>query len=229
MTTIPPARKGKYCAEAGFTLVELLVALVLLSFVSVALFTALRFGVMAWARGNAQAGATEEVIFTQGFLRRLIENAYPLFLSNDPTHPHVAFEGAPNTLTLLAPTPAVLSDGGLSWFALSVEMHKGIEDLKLQSSPELTPAGGTAAATKRNLLQGAAHIEFGYFGRGRSDRGPQWRERWSGEASTPELVRVRVDFAADDPRLWPEFVVAPRIGVDVGCAYDALTKRCKGR
>lgn len=45
----------------------------------------------------------------------------------------------------------------------------------------------------------------------------------------PELVRVRLYFAEGKGRLWPELFIATRIAADVACAYDSLTKRCRGR
>jgi len=52
---------------------------------------------------------------------------------------------------------------------------------------------------------------------------------WTLPSRLPRLVRVKIEFPDGDARFWPELLVAPRIDVDVGCVYDALTKRCRGR
>jgi general secretion pathway protein J len=184
---------------------------------------------MAWARGNAQAERVEQVAFAQSLLRRLLANAYPLFLANDPTRTHVTFDGSAKAVTFLAPAPIAMDGGGLSWFALSADVHNGRADLVMATRPELAVQGAPATPAKRVLLGGAQTVEFAYFGMARSDRAAQWHDDWTGAAAIPELIRVRVRFVADDARVWPELVVAPRIGVDVGCAYDTLTRRCKGR
>jgi general secretion pathway protein J len=212
--------------EAGFTLVELLVAIALLSFVSVALFGSLRFGTMAWSRGQAHTEQTEHIAGAQNLLRRLIADAYPLFLSDDPTRPQVAFDGTSKSVSFLAPVPIALGAGGRSRFSLSVDQHNGRGDLVIATAPELA---SSASGVKKTLLAGVQAAEFAYFGRTRSERAAQWHDDWSGESSMPELVRLRVRFATDDARRWPELVVAPRIGVDVGCVYDTLTRRCRGR
>ncbi len=58
---------------------------------------------------------------------------------------------------------------------------------------------------------------------------PSWRTSWSNEKTLPQLVRIYAVFPDGDARIWPEFVVAPRVSVDVNCLYDALTKYCQGR
>jgi general secretion pathway protein J len=229
---LPPPERGRVgvgVGEAGFTLVELLVALTLLSFVSLALFGALRFGIMAWARGTAHVERVEDVAFVQGFLRRLIADEYPMFLSNDPTRPHVDFEGTAGSLSFLAPAPIAIARGGRSRFALSVDRHHGRADLVIASRPELTARDDASTSIRKVLLAGVQTVEFSYFGRRRSDGVAQWRDAWVGELTMPALVRVQVRFAADDARLWPDLVLAPRIAVDVGCVYDTLTRRCRGR
>jgi general secretion pathway protein J len=217
------------CREAGFTLVELLVALTLLSFVSLALFGSLRFGMMAWSRGHAHAERTEHIASVQDILRRLIADAYPLLVSGDPTRPHVAFDGTAGSLSFLASVPIALGAGGRSRFALSADTHDGRIDLVIATQPELADREDSATALRKTLLARVQAVEFAYFGRARSDKAAQWHDDWIGKTSMPELVRVRVRFAGDDARRWPELVVAPRIAVDVGCVYDTLTKRCRGR
>lgn len=216
-------------AEAGFTVVELLVALTLLSFLSVALFGTLRFGFTAWTRGGAHAEASEQIAMAQEALRRLIADAYPLFLSADPRNLHIAFDGTSGSLAFLAPTPLAIGGGGGSRFVLSTERHGRGTDLVLAAKPELAEPDDATTAIKKTLLADAQAVEFSYLGRRRSDPAAQWHDAWTGETEMPALVRVQVRFAADDPRLWPELMIAPRIGADVGCVYDSLTKRCRGR
>jgi general secretion pathway protein J len=211
--------------EAGFTVVELLVALTLLSFLSVALFGTLRFGFTAWTRGGAHAEATEQTAMVQDLLRRLIADAYPFFLSTDPRNLRIAFDGTSQSLALLAPTPIAIGGGGRSNFVLSAQRHGDRVDLVIAAKPEL--AEGTSI--KKTLLADSQAVAFSYFGRRRSDPGAQWHDAWTGETEMPALVRVQIRFAADDARVWPELVVAPRIAADVACVYDTLTKHCRGR
>jgi prepilin-type N-terminal cleavage/methylation domain-containing protein len=86
--------------EAGFTLVELLVAIALLGILNIALFGSLRFGVSAWGRGTARADAAAEIprkIFSTGFLP-------------NPTHYFCATSGAGDTsISTAARNPSISS------------------------------------------------------------------------------------------------------------------------
>jgi general secretion pathway protein J len=213
--------------EAGFTLVELLVAIVLLSLLSGIMLGSLQFGLKAWARGTAHADEVGNSVVAQQFLRRTLEEAYPFFTSEDPSRRRVEFAGSIDSLSFLAPAPAALGGGGRSRIALSVHWHDGRAHLMVSAAPELAGEAPASAATR--LLAEVASVELAYFGQGRSDRAPAWHSQWRDEIALPQLVRVRVRFPAGDARSWPDLVVPTRIAVDVGCTYDPLSKRCRGR
>jgi general secretion pathway protein J len=121
-----------------------------------------------------------------------------------------------------------LGGGGRSWLRLSLDRHDQRTGLVLLSQPELAdPQIGSPL--KKPLMANVQRVDFSYYGRLRSDRIVQWRDRWIGEGTLPELVRIRMEFPASDPRVWPELVIKPRIAVDVACSYETLTKSCRGR
>jgi general secretion pathway protein J len=214
-------------SDAGFTLVEVLAALALLSLLSLTLIGALRFGLAAWERAETHAERVDNVVLAQNFLRRLIEDAYPFFSAADPTRGEIDFEGTAVGLRLLAPTPQALGGSGRSRVSLSIERREERLDLVVAVRPEL--AGDTGTATRRVLVGDVQSVELSYFGKGRSERAPGWRNQWTKEQALPQLVRIEVQFPAGDKRTWPELVAGPRISVDVGCVYDPLNKQCRGR
>jgi general secretion pathway protein J len=213
--------------EAGFTLVELLVALALFSLLCTLLFGNVRFGMRAWQYGAVHAEQVDHTTVVQGLLRRIIEEAYPLFLGADPAHPHVDFNGKPTSLDFLSSAPTAAGAGPRYRFRVAAEQVGGRTDLVMMSRPELaSPAG---AAIRTVLLADIERLEFSYFGSTLSDSTAQWRDEWLQEAAAPRLVRVRTWFPMHDSRRWPDLLVTPRISADVSCVYDALTKRCLGR
>ena len=215
--------------EAGFTLVEVLVAVTLLSLLSMALFFSVRFGVTAWQRGTNRSDQVHASMLIQDLLRRLIGAAYPLLLSDGSGKGWIDFSGSSKSLDFLAPVPVALASGGRGRFMLSSEPHGDLSDLVLTSRPELVPRDTQAGPTRKTLLATLEAAEFSYFGAVRTGRAAQWHDHWTGEMTLPALVRVRVRFARSDPRLWPDLTIAPRITADVGCVYDPLTKLCRGR
>lgn len=215
--------------EAGFTLVELLVAIALLSLLGVALSGSLHLGLRTWQRGTQAVDRVEQILLAQNLLRRLISDAYPLFRSDDPTDAHVDFDGTEQSLRFLAPGPIALGASGRSWLALSTVQDGAQTNFVIASNPELAARDASSAAAKRALVDKVASVEFSYFGRARSEVEARWHDRWAGQMALPSLVRLRVSFADPEVPHWPELVIAPHISVDVGCVYDPLTRRCRGR
>lgn len=213
--------------QAGFTLVELLVAVTLLSLLSLVLMNGLRLGVHAWQRTATHSESVDHSLLAQNFLRRVIEDAYPYLPSDDAARSRVAFDGARESLRLLASAPAALGGSGRSRIELSLGKRDGRVDLMVTSSSEL--ADGAAAPTRKVLLADVSSVEFAYFGKRRSDRSVAWHDDWANESGLPQLVRIRVRSPTSDARIWPELLIAPRIAVDVGCVHDPLTKGCRGR
>jgi general secretion pathway protein J len=215
--------------QAGFSLVEVLVALVLLSLLCTALFSSVRFGVTAWQRGGERSDQIHTSMLVQDLLRRLIGQAYPLVLSDGTGAGRVDFAGTAASLDFLAPVPVALASGGRARFRLAIERRGEGADLVLTSRPELAAGEAAAEQSRKTLLARIETADFAYFGAFRSQSVGQWHENWAGELSLPALVRVRVSFARSDPRLWPDLTIATRITADVSCEYDPLTKLCRGR
>jgi general secretion pathway protein J len=213
--------------DAGFTLVEVLVVLALVSLLTVALFSSVRFGLKAWERTTSRAAAIDQNLLVQDFLRRMIAAAYPSFVVDDLTHGHVDFAGTETSLSFFAPTPLARGLGGRSRFVVSQVQSGEAKALTVTSQSELTPVEAVSRV-RDVLMTNLEGIEFSYFGKGRSGA-LQWRNSWVSEPSLPQLVRLRVRFPAGDQRVWPELLIAPRIDVDVSCVYDLLTKQCRGR
>jgi general secretion pathway protein J len=214
--------------EAGFTLLELLIAMTLLGLLMVVLLGGLRFGTRAWERNEAHTTGTDEVRLAQTLLRREISRAYPLFLM-DQAHledRHVDFDGAQEAMTFLAPAPEALAVAGQARITFWGAKENGQMTLGMSAQQELSVSG---EPHREVLVRGLKSLDFSYFGADKPGQAPSWHERWTHEMMLPQLIRVHAEFAAGDARTWPDLVVAPQISVDVGCVYDALTKYCQGR
>lgn len=220
--------RHRWRSSDGFTLVEVLVALVLFGFLSVALFGSVRSGAAAWIRTTAHADESDQSIQAQGLLRHLIENAYPFYVSGDQGNRYIVFNGSETRLSFLSVTPLALGQGGRSRVDLWVAHQDGRIDLMLESTPELSTIRQTET-TRQPLVNGASSATFSYFGQQPSERTPQWHHDWAAQAQLPRLVRITVRFSAANGRDWPDLIVAPRIAADVGCVLDRFTTRCEGR
>lgn len=215
--------------EAGFTLLELLIAMTLLGLLMALLFGGLRFGARVWERSKEHTTGMDDVRIAQALIRTGIEQTYPLFLLTDPIHPHMDFNGEPEALSFLATAPVGIAAAGRAHFDLRTTPSDGSAALIIRVRPELAWDDDQNATHQETLLAGLRSLKLSYYGYETQGGTAQWADRWTDRFHLPELVRVEVAFEPGDTRVWPDLVVAPRIAADVDCLYDPLTKGCRGR
>ncbi|WP_316237222.1 prepilin-type N-terminal cleavage/methylation domain-containing protein [Bradyrhizobium sp. SZCCHNR1015] len=221
-----PKASGMDDRDAGFTLVEVLVALALFSLLAVLLFDNLKFGVQAWRSGSARAESFQRELAAQDVLRRLIGSLYPMMLGEGAAQRRIDIDGQAESLEFLSDAPAVSGGAGRFRFKLFADRRRDGVDLVLQSRPELA----VKQDTERTLLvSDIDRIELSYAARATGDANAAWSTSWKDQSEAPGLIRLRVLMRPDDARHWPELVIAPRVQADVACVYDALTMRCRGR
>jgi general secretion pathway protein J len=190
--------------SAGFTLVELLVATTLLALVSAALFGGLRFGARAWESGADRIERSGEIEAVQELLRRALFEATDL-AEVEPE----SMVGAPDGLSFFSPLPRHAGTGGIGRYRL--ELDKGgrlliaWEPRRPGAALAAPPAGDPSV-----ILGDVERISIEYFGANKADQAPVWQDRWSGPL-LPFLIRIDLQFKQDDPRRWPDLVIAPRL------------------
>ncbi|UTD29045.1 prepilin-type N-terminal cleavage/methylation domain-containing protein [Bradyrhizobium sp. WD16] len=212
--------------EAGFTLAETLVVIAVFSLLAATLFGAVRFGLRAWQGVSNRAVATDEVLAVQDYLRHAIANAYPAFVRETSARGHLDFSGTRTSMVFVGPSPLSRGIGGRARINLIAEPSGQGMALTVSAQPELQ--AGNQSEMKDVILRDLRDIEFAYRGSVRSQRA-EWQSTWEGLPAMPSMIRIRASFGPDDPRIWPDLVIVPRIDVDVTCVYDTLTKLCRGR
>ena len=139
----------------------------------------------------------------------------------------IDFSGSAATVSFIAPAPQSAQSQGRARITLSGERDGGHVALVMRARPEL--AAGNVGGWSEPLLRNLAAVRFSYFGVAAPGTAPAWRTVWPSGKTFPQLVRIHVDFAKGDGRVWPDLVVAPHIEVDSACLYDYTTKYCQGR
>lgn len=214
---------------AGFTLLELLIAMALLGFILALLFGGMRLGARSWDAGELRAENTTHLALLQGFLRRTLSQTVPYRWKKKPDA-DMAFIGEPDRVKLVAPIAVRLGPGGL--YLLSLELARDNDGSQLVMKriiPDSESADFTALddAEKVVLAEHVEALDFAYYGAETREAEPQWQDRWENRDTPqrlPYLIRMRVKFS--DGRVWPDLVVAPLIGPNTGCVWDSSTSRC---
>lgn len=210
-------------SEAGFTLVEMLVGLVLTSLLAAMLLGAIRYGLTIRERTALRATAFDKVVAVQDFLRNSLTLAYPRLVGEANGTGRLEFEGTSTWVRFVAPAMQSGGRGGRADFTVAMS----------QSSPpalviDIDDPRAAANGRKDTLLKDVAGVTFSYLPKVASGE-VRWADHWDRGMTMPAAIRVNVQFPPGDQRFWPELLIVPRIDVDVGCVLDDLTKRCRGR
>lgn len=115
--------KDRLCRRrlaGGFTLVELLIAFVLVALISLLLFSGLRLGLRSWGGVEAAAEIHAELRLVRDFLRRILDQAYPITLILDAEQ-YLVFAGDGQHLEFVAPLSAQVGIPGLYLLQLGLE------------------------------------------------------------------------------------------------------------
>lgn len=195
------ARPG---GDLGFTLLEILVALVVLGFLMAGLAQGTRFGLRAWGAQSRLIDARAELDAVDRTLRRLVEGM-------DPGGPNQAplIEGGRATLAFTSELPAAAA--AVTRRADVALLVDAGGRLVLRWTPRLNAVrfGPPPPLQEVELLRGVARLELAYWPKPtREAPAASWREGWA-EPALPELVRIRLVFPPGDGRRWPDIVAAP--------------------
>ena len=196
--------------QAGFTLLEMLVALALLALLATYTLNALR-NVSRASVIHDRIESAAAVAATRRHLSQTIETARAVFIRQDPDQPAVlAFSGKQDALMLVAPADARLERGGL--YVISYRLEKAsptsaekilVTSRRLYRARHETELGN---AFDISLLKRVEAIEFRYFGASESGAQNIWHRNWDRADALPYKISVSVSFSADNHRDWPTLV-----------------------
>jgi general secretion pathway protein J len=209
----------KAYSDDGFTLVELLVSLSLISMAALLIAQGLMVDRKALRSLQKHTSDGESVAASQDFIRSRLQALYAEAQFNGDSV-GVDMKGTASDLEFLADAPS--PDGGIGRYRLYLTPEGR---LQVSDRPDQGPK---TDPTTVSLLQGVQRIQIEYYGAlGPHVRG--WTSQWNGGAGVPELVRIRLAFDPHDQRLWPELIVRPAATVDTACVLSADTGLCTGR
>jgi general secretion pathway protein J len=216
----------------GFTLIEMVVALVLLGTMMVLLYDGLTFALRSWDAGDTNGRRTADRRIGENFLRREMAEVFPMRWK-DPATLRYAFEGGRQVLHFVSSRPAGATVGGLSLVGVAVEDDPkvtGRHDLMMRRAmvdPDAADFSALDAATPSILVEDVASVDFSYFGAENDFADPQWTDEWKYPARMPVMVRMSIK--ASDGTALPDMIVKVMVGEEAGCLESGLQRGCRPR
>ncbi len=188
--------------RAGFTLLEVLVALVVLGLILAALSGGMRFGQQALQAQARDAAIANDIAPVDTILRTLIARAWP-----DSGDAGASFQGTARTLSFRTTLPPSLSAVRMS----DADVAIGVDSAHRLSLTWLPWYRHWLIAQPRpqriELLSNVDHVEFAYWDPSLHLPPGGWVTAWVG-TSVPRLLRIRLVFLKGTSRRWPDIIVA---------------------
>lgn len=175
--------------DSGFTLLEMLVSVTILSLIVVALTGGVHFAGNAWRAQELRNARQSDVNAVQSVLRQMLSSGKD-------------FEGGSESLKFVGKLPAALARGGL----FDIELYSDGTHLILSWRPHFKGPGKGVGSQQASLLDGIATLNFAYF---MPDSG--WQREASSKAKPLALISAQARMS--NGRVWPPFVVTPATNV----------------
>lgn len=186
---------------AGFTLVEVLIALAIVGGVLALALGAARVGLAAWRQGDARAERLQHARSLATLLDQVVGGAYPYRIGAADAS-RLAFEGEPERLAFVTTVPAVTPAAPMAFVAVRLERDEGGLAVGQGVLPAREPLDEMTPALRDATVKG---LRFRYL---RTEDG-SWNDRWNGadEQSLPAAVEITLATARGQE---PPVVVAIR-------------------
>ncbi|MGB5832010.1 MAG: prepilin-type N-terminal cleavage/methylation domain-containing protein [Thiohalocapsa sp.] len=227
--------------EHGFTLVELLIALVLITIITVLMFSGLRLGSRAWEGVEIVSERVGDLRVARNFIERTLRQTQQRSLVVDGVSLPV-FAGDAASLELVAPLSEHVGIPGLYVLRFGLEEageHPRLVMARWLLHPETLEGGdeypaweplmdsstlfqdsgpldrdvAAGAYGRTVLLPEVAAFRFAYFGVAEGEQDPEWIEEWIEQPRLPLKVRLMLT----TPRQpWPAAIIELPGGAETG-------------
>jgi general secretion pathway protein J len=202
--------------EAGFSLIEVLVALTVAGLVAVGAMGMLEIGATMRDFGQRRADGADARISAGLTLAREIGQAYPYVAPSEDDSLQVAFDGGPESMTFVSAPPPWLGVVGLAALRLELSPRGGksrrLDVLWSPLKPD-APLDLGAEPNRIPLIEKVDGATFGYYGPPANGMQPEWSNYWRRRETLPQLVRIRIRSTHAGASDWPTQIIHPMIDV----------------
>jgi general secretion pathway protein J len=184
---------GRSGSKMGFTLLELILSMTILSMVALIIGSGFRLGLQAWEKGETEVRSSQRLRSLPGLISQDLKSAFPYKMEIEKKK-IIVFEGG-NNFVLLATTLSDPSEGGFRWVKYlydsdtrSLIFNEGI----LPDKDFIEKTSEEGEIVDRDI----GEISFEYF----SLEEEEWTESWDFGEELPFAIKVNMEY-------YPSFLV----------------------
>jgi general secretion pathway protein J len=221
----------------GFTLVELLLAITLLSMLLALAYGGLHAATQAADRGQTILEESGRLRMAHQFVHKQLNQAIPLAFEQTEGKTTEAdkaeiFIGSSSSIRFVGPMPGYLGFGGPQVQQLSIV--SGEDGLELVLEHALVQGFEESRLTERapvGLIDHIATAQFSFLGRDEEGELLPWVSAWEETDTLPVAISLDIEFEEGSYTDWPLLVAAIKIdssvvdGVDGGVSYKSAIKQ----
>lgn len=212
------SRATRSTSEAGFTLIEIMVALVLFATILSLAGTGIRLLGASASLGAATIDRNEMLARGIGVLRKDMERIERLTeLRGD--QPEFLFTGEASRIEMIAIEPPYPSEPGHYVITYTIARAGGTSRLvrsRVASTAFGAPPVSPGESDTVTLIEGPFEMRFSFLERGQEGNS-RWTNQWVERRAIPSLVRLEVLGALRGRAVMPPIIVRPRIDAETSC------------
>ena len=201
---------SKHSKQTGFTLIEVMLAMTLLSIMMVLLFASLKISAESWNKGEKKIAEVNEKAVVYQFFKRQLPSIQPVWDEYSENDRQLSFQGQEDKLQFVSVFPASSERKGLQLF--EVFFDKADEGtIKVTVRPFLQTADQQEQqeAEEVVLLQQVEAFEISYFTQQDIASEGEWLTAWEEKEQLPALLKISITL--QNHSYWPEMVFALKL------------------
>ena len=193
----------------GFTLLEVMLAMTLLSIMVVLLFSSLKIGAESWNKGESKIAEVNEKAVVYQFFKRHLPSIRPLWNDFSEDERSYSFKGERDTFQFVSVFPVSAARKGLQLFEVVPDKsEKGV--IKVIVSPFYpTIEDQQWEPEEVVLLENVEEFEVSYFGKEDSNSEAVWLDSWQEKEYLPTLLKIKI--VLEGHGYWPEMIFALKL------------------
>jgi len=174
-------------SKTGFTILELIVSITILTLVLLIIGQGFRIGINSWEKGEAETVETQQLRILSGMLTQQLKSFYLYRMKqDDDVQESIVFQGEKDSI-LFVTTLADSSFGGLKWVRYSYD--EGILYYKEGLLPDKDLLDNIEG-DEEVLASDIEEVLFEYY----VSHDEEWNDSWENEDSIPDAVRVKLSY-----------------------------------
>jgi general secretion pathway protein J len=214
---------------AGFTLLEVLGALVLLSLLLMGVYSGVRSATHTVQAGTLKIEQLDEVRSAQMFLRRELEQAMAQAIAHDDNGNNIYFIGSSDEMRFVAPLPDYLGSAGPQLVDIKLVSAGDKGGKQLVASLAVLPPDGSKPkplGDPQVLVDGIDDGSFSYRGLNQQGQPMDWQSDWKFVGNMPNIVTVKLTL--QNGREWPQLSAPLRVNAAAAQGPGNLLRGLRG-